>query len=135
MESRLREAWAGGPVAAIAAVYLFGSHARGTAHAESDIDVAILLDGAVYPTRAARFEVRLQVIAHLADRLGAPTDVIVLNDAPPLLGREVITEGVPVVVADAALDHAYRRDVQLRAADLAPFIDRHRRRLAAQLAS
>ncbi|HEX9808327.1 MAG TPA: hypothetical protein VGC25_01810 [Alphaproteobacteria bacterium] len=36
----------------------------------------------------------------------------------------MITEGVRIYCADPASDHAFVRDVQLRAADLAPFLRR-----------
>jgi hypothetical protein len=49
---------------------------------------------------------------------------VVLDDAPPLLGRRVITEGVRIHCADPAADHAFVRDVRPRAADLASFLRR-----------
>lgn len=48
------------PELAIVSAYLFGSHAAGRAHRESDIDVAVLLDWARYPTARERFEARLR---------------------------------------------------------------------------
>jgi hypothetical protein len=54
-------------------------------------------------------------------------DVVVLNDAPPGLGRRIVTEGRRVYRADPGADHAYVRNVQLRAADLEPFLRRMRR--------
>jgi hypothetical protein len=43
-------------------------------------------------------------------------------------GRAIVTKGLRVFVRDAEADHAYVRDVQLRAADLAPWLRRLRRR-------
>ena len=54
-------------------------------------------------------------------------DVVVLNDAPPGLGRHIVTTGRRVYCRDAEGDHAFVRDVQLRAADLEPFLRRARR--------
>jgi len=54
-------------------------------------------------------------------------DVVVLNDAPPGLGRHIATKGRRVYCGDAEMDHAFVRDVQLRAADLEPFLRRARR--------
>ena len=54
-------------------------------------------------------------------------DLIVLNDVPAGLGRHVVTTGIPVYVADTEAGHTFRRDVQLRAADLDPFLERMRR--------
>ncbi len=53
--------------------------------------------------------------------------MIVLNDAPPELGRHIVTRGKRVFCDDPDADHAFVRDVQLRAADLAPFLRRMRR--------
>jgi hypothetical protein len=50
----------------------------------------------------------------------------VLNDAPPTLGRRIVTSGRRVYCADPERDHAFVRDVQLRAADLEPFLRRTR---------
>jgi hypothetical protein len=52
-------------------------------------------------------------------------DVVILNDAPPELGRRIVTQGQRLYCADRQRDHAFVRDVQLRAADLASFLRRH----------
>jgi hypothetical protein len=52
---------------------------------------------------------------------------VVLNDAPPSFGRHIVTRGRRVSCADPEADDAFRRDVQLRAADLEPFLRRMRR--------
>lgn len=111
----------------VASVYLFGSHAARRAHRESDVDVGVLLDWAVYPDAASRFEVRLRLSADLPAVLQAPVDVVILNDAPPGLGRAIVTGGIRVSAPVPALDAAYVRDVQLRAADLKPWLERMRR--------
>lgn len=46
---------------------------------------------------------------------------------PPHLGRGIVTLGQRLFCADPEADHAYVRDVQLRAADLEPFLRRTRR--------
>lgn len=112
----------------IHAVYLFGSHAEHRAHRESDVDVGVLLSWSVYTTREARSEARIMLSSALVAALHEnDVQVIVLNDAPPDLGRQVVTRGLPVYVGDAEADHAFVRDVQLRAADVAPFLNRMRR--------
>jgi predicted nucleotidyltransferase len=112
----------------VLAVYLFGSHASGRAHRESDVDVAVLLDRARYPTRKARFDARLRLAGSLAGRLRPrAVDLVILNDAPPTLGRRIVTTGKRVACFDEAADQAFVRDVQLRAADLEPFLRRTRR--------
>ena len=45
----------------------------------------------------------------------------------PQLARRIVTRGRRVFCSDAGADHAFVRDVQLRAADLEPFLRRTRR--------
>jgi len=125
--ANLQRYFADHPDLGVAAVYLFGSHAAGRAHRESDVDLGVLLRWDAWPERGDRFQVRLRLIREL-ERLLAPAapDVVILNDAPPLLGRHAVTAGIRICLADAAADHAYVRDVQLRAADLVPFLRRMR---------
>ena len=124
---RLARYFASGRLEGIAAAYLFGSHAAGRAHRESDVDVGVLLDWTMYPNATSRFEVRLRLAADLPAVLQAPADVVILNDAPPGLGRAIVTGGSRVCAPAPALDNAYVRDVQLRAADLKPWLERMRR--------
>jgi predicted nucleotidyltransferase len=115
-------------------VYLFGSVAEDRAHRESDIDIAVLLDRAWYPTAKSRFEARLRLIGDLSSALGRQVDVIALNDAPPQFARRILTTGRPMFVADANADRAFLRIVLSRAADLEPFLRRMRRIKLAALA-
>lgn len=108
-------------------VYLYGSAARGQEHSQSDVDVAVLLDRACFPSREQRADERVRLTAELIHALARnDVDLVVLNDVPPGLGRHAITAGVRVYVADHEADHAFCRDVQLRAADLDPFLRRMR---------
>lgn len=116
-----------GEAATLLSAYLFGSHAEDRAHRESDVDVGVLLSRERLPTAAQRFEERVRLAARLGSELKCPVDVVVLNDAPPGLGRHVVTRGVRIVCRDPEADHTFVRDVQLRAADLEPFLRRLRR--------
>ncbi|QTN19079.1 nucleotidyltransferase domain-containing protein [Brevundimonas sp. AJA228-03] len=71
----------------LAAVYVFGSAARGDARADSDLDLAIVVDGPLAP--GLREEARLAV----EDGLGIDVDLVDLATASPILGREVLREG------------------------------------------
>lgn len=107
----------------LVAAFLFGSRAEGREHRESDIDVAILLDRAVFLSAKARFERGLVLGSRLQGALGTDAvDLVVLNDAPPGLGRHIVTTGLRLLDRDPELTHSYVRDVQLRAADLEPFL-------------
>lgn len=112
---------------AIYSAYLFGSHAAGRFHRESDVDIAVLLDRSRLPSRRERADFATGLNADLVHVLGRnEVDLVVLNDVPPELGRAVVQKGVRVYCADSEADHVYVRDVQLRAADLAIFLDRMR---------
>lgn len=135
LEDRLAAAFRDLGEPGVASAYLFGSHAAGRAHRESDVDVGVLLDWQRHSSRGARFDARVRIGSALIGALHENAiDVVVLNDAPPLLGRRIITEGRRVLCADPEADHAYVRDVQIRAADLAPWIRRAREAKLAAMA-
>jgi predicted nucleotidyltransferase len=116
------------PDLGVASVYLFGSHAESRAHRESDVDVGILLDWSRHPDSQDRFEMRIRLGSDLISVVGCnEVDVVILNDAPPLLGRKIIYDGLRVYLGEPAADHAYVRDVQIRAADLEPWLNRWRK--------
>jgi hypothetical protein len=112
----------------VQAAFLFGSEAEDRAHAESDVDVAVLLDPRRQRSARERFERRLVLMARLAGAThGRGLDLVVLNDLPPQFARRIVTRGRRFHCSDAPAAHAFLRDVQLRAADLEPFLRRMRR--------
>jgi uncharacterized protein len=109
----------------VVAAILFGSHARRAAHRDSDIDVGVLLDRSQFPDRCERFALRLRLTGWLIAAAHCnQVDVVVLNDAPPLLSRHIVTRGERLFCADEAIMHAFYRDTLLRAADIEPFLRR-----------
>jgi uncharacterized protein len=80
-------------------VYLFGSHASGHTHAESDVDIAVLLDEAL--TTQERSAEQLALIGAFS-RLWRTdnVDVTILNEASPLLAYEVLRNGVLLYCVD-----------------------------------
>jgi hypothetical protein len=126
--SALRRFLVGSRQRGLVSAYLFGSHAAGRAHRDSDVDVAALLAWDVYPTAKDRFDRGVGLSALLGEVLGTTRiDLVVLNDVPPHLGRHIVTSGQRIFCSDPEGDHAFVRDVQLRAADLEPFLRRTRR--------
>ena len=112
---------------AVVSVYLFGSRAEGREHRESDLDLGILLDRSLALTRRERFDIAVRLASRFqADTGIGAVDLVVLNDAPPLFARRIVTEGRRVYCRDLEIDHAFVRDIQLRAADLQPFLERMR---------
>ena len=116
------------PVTGLVSAYVFGSHAEGRTHRQSDVDIGVLLDRRIHGSSAARFLERVRITAWAVGALHRnAVDVVVLNDAPPQLARHIVTHGCRVYCRDPEADHAFVRDVQLRAADLEPFLRRARR--------
>jgi predicted nucleotidyltransferase len=87
--------------------YLFGSHAAGREHRESDIDLGVLLPWLAGEGSRERFETRVRLSSLLqADLHAGLIDLVVLNDAPPTLVRRIVTEGLLVHCADTETEHA-----------------------------
>lgn len=94
---RIRQALA--QVPGIAAVWVFGSFARGTPRSESDVDFGIVLS-----ERGAEKHVEPRWLGDLASRLegavGREVDVVLLDAQGPMLRHQVLREGVLVYDAD-----------------------------------
>jgi predicted nucleotidyltransferase len=65
---------------------LFGSRADGRARPDSDWDIGVYVDDTLDAT--ARFQLRRELATALEPAL--QVDVVVLNDAPPLLGHRAL---------------------------------------------
>jgi len=73
----------------VVVAYLFGSTAKGTAGKLSDVDVAVLTSKDHPPT----LDYQLYLMDKLAGIFGREVDVVILNEASPLLRYEVIKRG------------------------------------------
>jgi hypothetical protein len=71
--------------------YLFGSAARGNARAASDLDVGVVFSPIPAPAQLDQLATDLEASA------GRRVDLVVLNDAPPLLTHEAIRAGRVIV--------------------------------------
>jgi len=115
----------------VMSAYLFGSHVRGTAHAQSDVDVAVVLDYGALPLRGERARAAVSLNSELIAATHCnEVDVVVLNDAPPELAFSIITRGTRLYCSGPegeAGDHALVRTALLRYADFRPFLERTRR--------
>jgi hypothetical protein len=79
--------------------YLFGSSATGAARAHSDVDVAVYLGDPRPPS--SPFGYAADLAAALMAALGTNrVDVVVLNDAPPLLYHRVLRDGRRILSRD-----------------------------------
>lgn len=74
---------------------LFGSHGRGTPHADSDIDIAVMLAPESATTPRERVMRRAALAADLAGILGTDdVDVAIVEDAPLPLRFRIFRDGV-----------------------------------------
>lgn len=91
----------------VVAASLIGSQARGSAGPASDVDLAVWLDrGLDDDDRAA---LRDALLAAAAEVLGRDdVDVVVLDEAPPLLRHRATRDGVRLVERD--VDERVRRE-------------------------
>lgn len=80
----------------IAYALLFGSAARGRAHANSDLDVAIgIASGPPFSVSDIG-----ELTASLESASGRPVDLLLLDEAPPGLAYRVFRDGVRLMVRD-----------------------------------
>jgi predicted nucleotidyltransferase len=100
--------------------YLFGSQAEKKAGALSDVDVAVLLEETM--ERQQWFRIQLDLIGELVGLFHRnDVDVVILNEATPLLAHEVVHHGRVIYEDEAsrpAVDFAVRAIT--RYADTAP---------------
>jgi len=106
--------------------YLFGSQARGQIGPLSDIDIAVCFDEAL--THDDRFDLRLGVLGELTDLLKTDSvDVVVLNDAPPLLAHRILKEGVLLFSRDDRGRLEFETNAVLKYLDWEPYVEKYTR--------
>jgi predicted nucleotidyltransferase len=114
--------------------YLFGSHARGEAAAHSDLDIAVYVDRERLPP--APWGYAAELITDLMAGLGLnQLDVVVLNDAPPLLYHRVLRDGERLLSRDLAATTTREGYAYSRYCDYLPQLRKIDRELARRLAN
>jgi predicted nucleotidyltransferase len=113
--------------------YYFGSHARGEAAAHSDLDIAVYVDRERLPP--SPFGYAAELTADLMAGLGLNRlDVVVLNDAPPLLYHRVLRDGERLLSRDLAATTTREGRALSRYCDYQQQLQRIDRELARRLA-
>ena len=108
----------------VQAAYIFGSVATGRVRADSDIDIAVLLARRMLPARTLSY--RLKLMADLGAALRrSDVEVIMLNDAPPLLAHRVLSRGKLVYERSASARVRFQVQTASRYFDLIPTLEMH----------
>jgi len=81
--------------------YLFGSNARGSDSAISDVDVAVTVEPVALESSGYGYEAELGADLQTALQR-ADVDVVTLNRAPPLLYHRVLRDGIRIFARDLA---------------------------------
>jgi predicted nucleotidyltransferase len=108
----------------LAAAYLFGSVARGTARPESDVDVGLLYAEEPPPGLeglAFHLEAELERLLH------RPVQVVVLNRAPVDLARRVLRDGKLLLDRDRSRRVGFEVRTRREFWDLEPVLRQYRR--------
>ena len=112
----------------IDAAYIFGSVATGRVRPNSDIDIAVLLNDHTSPGK--RFNYRLRLIEDLGAALRrSDVDVVILNDATPLLAHRVLAKGKLVFERSPSARVRFQVQTANRYADLVPAFETYIRYL------
>ena len=111
----------------IQAAYVFGSVAAGRARVDSDVDIAVLVPR-IPPSRMLKY--RLKLMADLGSALHrSDVDVVILNEAPPLLAHRVLSQGKLIFERSASARIQFQVKTASRYFDLIPMFETHIRYL------
>jgi len=109
----------------VAAVYLFGSVARGSARLDSDVDIGVLYETAP----PLSFEAQpFAEEADLGERFGRAVQVIVMNQAPADLVHRILRDGLLVLERDKSRRILFEVRSRNQYFDLLPLLREYRKR-------
>lgn len=78
----------------VLAAYLFGSQAKGAAHKDSDVDIAVLFAQQLKPEEYT--DKQIAIMNNISQALNREADVVVLNSASLFLKYHILKEGVKI---------------------------------------
>lgn len=109
---------------AIVCAYLYGSTARGSARAASDVDVAVLFARSPPATLDG---MGFDLAGEIEALIGRPVDIVVLNRASPDLVHRVLRDGVLVHESDRSARIAFETCKRAEYFDVLPHLREYRR--------
>jgi len=112
---------------AVEAGYLFGSHARGTADANSDLDLALVGEA------SAIAGVKLDVLADLTSAGFDRVDLVCLDDSDLVLAFEAVSANCPIFRREGFDHGSYFSRVLREYFDFEPYLRIHREALKERL--
>ena len=124
------------PQGHFAAIYVFGSYARGAEREKSDIDMAFLVDREAYRNDAFEATVPAHMIAgRIAMKLDRVVDVTILNSSSLEIAYEVVTCGKCLFELYPEFRLEYELKIKGMYFDFQPFIAELRAKRIAELGS
>lgn len=97
--------------------YIFGSYVQKNLKVHSDIDVAIYLD------EDLDTEIYLQIKSTLSDTLKREVDLVILNDAPPLLKYEIYKNNILLFTRDKTIESNHKVKTLFQYNDMKRYLD------------
>ena len=119
MSDNLRRGVSGG--AALRAAYLFGSCAGDRMRIDSDVDVAVWMD---HPLDS---RTKTRLIEAISSACRRPVDLVDLRRTDPVLLKEILQNGKPVIPPSPDVLESLFRAVVYNEADFLPLLRRARR--------
>jgi hypothetical protein len=107
-------------------VYLFGSVAKGIQNKLSDVDLGVFVDSSTLSSKLHPYGFRAYLITELMELLKSDrVDVVILNEASPLLRFQVVRYGLPIYERDRPERIQFQASAFCRYFDLLPLLKVH----------
>lgn len=97
--------------------YIFGSYVEGKMRKDSDIDIA------VYLKKDMDIDLYLKIKMDLTDSIQREVDLVILNNAPPLLKYEIYKNNISLFTRDKAEESKYKVRTLFEYDDIKKYLD------------
>lgn len=97
--------------------YIFGSYAQNNVRKDSDIDIAIYLKESI--DTYAYLDMKME----LSEALKREVDLVILNEATPLLKHEIYKNNILLFSNDKALENRYKVKTLFEYNDMKRYLD------------